>query len=395
VRPTSLLTAILALPAAGVAANAPPSQALVVSVRETAGIRRGNFPTHAQVQLAQGALRDISNLRLLLDDQEVPVQASPGSRWPDGSLRQIELHFNTTIGPLAERQYRMEIGGAVRARPVSSERLEVIESTDGLQIGKVRFAREPAALLQSVAFGREIVGDGLNAMSVTDMSGATHLLGGDVVIEVVKAGPLAAQVRYTGKVQLADDYAVPFTITLDVPNTKSWVRYAAHIDDPRKRIREVAFDTSFRLGPFPWTWDFGTGSWSYGAFRAATDSAVLTQTVDGSRTSDWQIAAGPQGREQLYERVGGGRPSLAEGWGHLQGADRAVAFAVDEFGEEPGRYSIALDANGQISFRFVPADPGAQLSLAVYQHYVASPVPIGAATSPVAMASPLVVTVLP
>ena len=141
-RTTSLLTAILALPAAGIAANSSPAT-LAVIVRETAGIRRGNFPTQAQAQLARGALQDAANLRLLLGDEEVPLQTSAGSRWPDGSIRQIELNFNTSIAPLGELRYRLEIGGAREARPITSERLEVIESSDGLQVGKLRFARQP------------------------------------------------------------------------------------------------------------------------------------------------------------------------------------------------------------------------------------------------------------
>ena len=156
-----------------------------------------------------------------------------------------------------------------------------------------------------MAFGQEIVGDGLNAVSVTDASGATYLLGGDVTVEVVKPGPLAVQIRYAGTAQLPDDYAVPFTMTLDVPNAKSWVRYGARIEDPRRRIREVAFNTSFRLGQFPWVWDFGTGNGSYGAFRSANDSAVLTQVTRNSQSLDWQIATGPQGSERLYERTTG------------------------------------------------------------------------------------------
>jgi hypothetical protein len=389
-----LLTAILALPAAGVAANSSPAT-LAVIVRETAGIRRGNFPTQAQAQLARGSLQDAANLRLLLGDEEVPLQTSAGSRWPDGSIRQVELNFNTSIAPLGELRYRLEIGGAREARPITSERLEVIESSDGLQVGKLRFARQPAALLQSVAFGQEIVGDGLNAVSVTDASGATYLLGGDVTVEVVKPGPLAVQIRYSGTAQLPDDYGVPFTLTLDVPNTKSWVRYGVRIEDPRQRIREVAFNTSFRLGQFPWVWDFGTGNGSYGAFRSANDSAVLTQVTRNSQSLDWQIATGPQGSERLYERTVGISTAHASGWGHLQGADRAVAFAFEAFGRRSGKYAIALDGNGQVVFRFAPEHPVTTHSISIYEHYVASPAALGAATSPVAMSTPLSVTVEP
>ena len=392
-RPISLLTAILAFPVTGIAAHAAPGTIAVV-VRETAGIRRGNFPTQTRVKLARGALQDISNLRLLLGDDEVPMQASAGSRWPDGSIRQVELNFNTSIAPLAELRYRLEIGGDVAPRPISSERLDVVESTDGLQVGKLRFARQPAALLQSVAFGHEIVGDGLNAVSVTDASGATYLLGGEVTVEIVKPGPLAVQIRYAGSVQLPDDYAVPFTITLDIPNTKSWVRYGARIEDPRKRIHEVAFSTSFRLGQYPWVWDFATANGSYGAFRNANDSAVLTQVTRASR-SDWQIATGPQGSERPYERAAGDKSAGASGWGHLQGAARAVAFAFEGFGQRAGQYAIALDGSGQVVFRFTPEHPASAHSISVYEHYVASPAALGAATNPVAMSSPLVVTLEP
>ena len=278
---------------------------------------------------------------------------------------------------------------------MTNERLDVVESSDGLQVGRLRFGRQPATLLQSVAFGHEIVGDGLNAVSVTDEAGATYLLGGDVTVEVVKPGPLAVRLRYAGTVQLSGDYAVPFTLTIDVPNSKSWARFDARVDDPRRRIREVAFNTSFRLGNFPWTWDFATDNGSYGAFRNATDAAVLVQRVDKAGTGDWQIVTGSQGTERPYERAVDSRSAPASGWGHLQGPARAVAFAFEGFGQYPGSYAIALDGNGQIVFRFSPEHPQATHVLSVYQHYVSSPAAVGAATSPVSMSTPLVVTVDP
>jgi hypothetical protein len=58
VRTTSLLTALLAVPVTGLAANAKPANSIAVAVRETAGIRRGNYPTQAQVQLARGAVQE-------------------------------------------------------------------------------------------------------------------------------------------------------------------------------------------------------------------------------------------------------------------------------------------------------------------------------------------------
>ena len=67
--------------------------------------------------------------------------------------------------------------------------------------------------------------------------------------------------------------------------------------------------------------------------------------------------------------------------------------ATDRFGAEPGTYSIALNGQGQAVFRFAPAQPAPHHRLTVYEHFVAAPVLIGAATSPTAMLNPLVVSV--
>ena len=40
-----------------------------------------------------------------------------------------------------------------------------------------------------------------------------------------------------------------------------------------------------------------------------------------------------------------------------------------------------------------PAKPAVHPQLAIYQHFVATPVPIGAVTSPVSMLNPLMVTI--
>jgi hypothetical protein len=109
-------------------------------------------------------------------------------------------------------------------------------------------------------------------------------------------------------------------------------------------------------------------------------------------SSSWQIRSGAKGQETIAERSNGTRPAIAEGWGHLQDAKEAIAFAIGGFGEQPGTYTMSVDGDGQASYRFAPAQPQTRLSLTVYQHFVATPVPVGAVTSPVAMLHPLVVT---
>jgi hypothetical protein len=175
-----------------------------------------------------------------------------------------------------------------------------------------------------------------------------------------------------------------------MPNSKSWVKYSAVVDDPAKRIRGLAFHSPVAFGTFPWLWDFGTGSWSYGSFRNANDSVTLTQVVKPG-ADGWKIENGPKGQEQLYETAGGSRPKIAEGWGHFQDSKEVIAFAFDKFGQQPGTYIVTFDAQGQESFQLIPAQPRTSHQLAVYQHYVGSPTPIGAVTSPASMLNSLVV----
>ena len=72
----------------------------------------------------------------------------------------------------------------------------------------------------------------------------------------------------------------------------------------------------------------------------------------------------------------------------FQDGKAAVAFGVEAFGRTSGTYTIALDGQGQMLFRFAPAEPGAQHQVTVYQHFVPTPVAVGAATNPTSMLNP-------
>jgi len=170
---------------------------------------------------------------------------------------------------------------------------------------------------------------------------------------------------------------------------KAWVKYTAVVDDRARRVREISFQTPFMFSAFPWLWDFGTGSWTYGSIRSAADSVILTQTVKTGGASRWEIRTGPKGQEQPYEVAAGSRPRIAEGWGHVQDASDVVAFGFEGFGRHAGTYTIALDGQGQTFYRFAPEQPALQHRLTIYQHYVSSPTPIGAVTSPASMLSSL------
>ena len=386
------------IPDAPMRAETQTRHSLSLHVEETTGIRRTRYPVNARVPFPQGALARADQVRLLGDDEEIPGQFAAGSRWPDGSVQWLRVDFNASIGPEETRSYRVEYGPGVSAGAGPGRGLTLIDDTDAdaIQVGRVRFSKTATPLLASVRYREEVVGSGRNGFAVEDTDGTVYELGGDtdVTFEIVRGGPIYVELRYSGRVSLADGAEVPFVVAVEMPNSKSWVKATASVDDPDRRLRELSFHSPLTLGPRPWVWDFGTDRWTYGSLRNEDASAVLTNEVEVGGATRWRVDTGPKGHELPYEMTGSTRPVVA-GWGHLHGATEVVAFAMDRFASAPGTYRIALDGAGQASFHVAPAAPLTRHVLTVYQHFVSTPVQIGAATSPPSMLHPLVARVDP
>jgi hypothetical protein len=368
---------------------------ITIRVSETASIRRTSYPSNARVHFERGVLQDAAHVRLMSGANEVAAQIAAESLYPDGSVQWLAVDFNTSLGPRETAEFRLEFGDDIK-RNVEPRGLALMEDAAGIQIGNVRLSRTGVPLLSSVKYRREDIRPGANGFAVIDTTGQVHdaATARQAKVEVVKRGPFYAVVRYTGDLPLSDNYAVGYATSVEMPNSKSWVKTTTTIADPEKRVSELVFRTPLALGAQPWTWDFGTGSWSYGLLRNPNESATLVQHVGPARATKWEIRSGVEGQEQLIETSGGRRPNLAEGWGHVQDQSEAVAFAVPDFGSEAGTYSCTIDGSGQLSIRWAPARPLVHLQLTVYEHFVSTPVPVGAVTSPVSMLNPLVISVV-
>jgi exo-rhamnogalacturonan lyase-like protein len=369
---------------------AQTAKSVAVAIKETAGIRRFGFPVNTRVPFPKGALANPTNARLLLDGKEVPVECTAESRWPDGSVQWLAVDVAVTAGPKETQNFRLEYGPDVKAM-ASPRPLPVTEEASFIQVGSWRFSKTANPLVMSVKYRNEEIATGINGIAVTDASGAAHEIDvskdGPPKVEIVKRGPLYVLLRYTGKIALDTQYSVPYTIEIGMPNSKAWAKIATTVEDPGKRVRELSFHTPVNIGPFPWVWDFGTPRWTYGQLQNAQEQVIMTQTVRAGGTADWTVSVGPKGKEESYETMDRSAPVS---WAHLQTGPEAVAMFVDESARQPGTYKFSLSGDGQTSFRYTPAQPGTRHQLTVYEHYVRTPVHIGAATSPAAGLAPLV-----
>lgn len=362
---------------------AMPAQTVIsLRVSEQAGIRRTAFPVSARIPFPMGNTPDPVHVRLTLDGKDVPAQYSAGSQW-------LDVDYNASIGPLESQIYKVEYGpGVVAAAPPRG--LSVAEEADVIQVGNVRFSKSGSPLITSVKYRAEDIGKGVNGLVVTDKAGHTHDLSSadSLKTEIVKRGPLLVVIRYSGKMTIDSGYSVPFSMTVSMPNSKTMINVSASVEDPSDRFREIAFGTPLALGPMPWTWDFGTNRWTYGSFRNAADSVTLTQTEEG-----WKVSAGPIGKEQLQETSKGTAGFVQ--WAHLQDAKEVVAFGWYAPKAINGIRQFTLDGNGQALIRFAPSVHESAHGLNIFEHFVNTPVQIGAATSPASLLSPLIVEVLP
>lgn len=386
----------LACVAVSVALSAaqPASTSRFFHVRETAGIRRTEYPVTARLPLPRGTLADPTQARVMTNGAEVPAQYSAASRWDDGSVQALEVDFNASLAPEEDRRYELQVGPGVTAAAPAGRGLGVTEQPDALVVGNLKFSKSGAPLLASASYRGEGIGTGGNGLVITDASGRRVDLtkAQNAQLEVVKPGPLLVVLRYTASVPLDETTSVPVELLLEMPNSKTWLKTTATVTDRGRRVRDISIERPYAFSAFPVLWDFGTDSGTYGAFRAAADLVTLTQSVGPSGPTGWRIESGPANQRRALETSTSARAKSAAGWGHLQDAGSAVAFAIGQFGRSAGTYTVTLAGSGQASYRFQPAESTTQHQLIVFEHFVATPIAIGAATNPTAMLTPPSVT---
>ena len=379
------------------AVNAPVSAQWTASVRveEPAGIRRTAFPSRLSMEVPEGRLEYVSQLRLMNGSTEVAAQGTAWSRWPDGSIRELDLDFNISIGPFEERVLELRYGTEVSGTVPRGRGLVAMEDDRGVALGSIRLNRIGSPLLASVAYREELIGQGRNGIVVVERSGIRRD-SREIVwepVQLLKSGPVAVLVRYQGRLIMSGGSNADITLDVEAPNSKSWLKITALISDPDGRVGDVAIETPLRMGAHPWTWDFATPNATYGAFRDPTGSAIFTRTVDETGAGSWRVMAGAAGGERPYEQSPPGIVEPSKMWAHFVGADEAIAFAVETRQGTPGRVTMWFTGTGQTSVGFRSAEPQSEHELTVYQHYVSTPLPIGAATSPASILNPLSVTV--
>lgn len=372
-------------------AQAETPASVPITVEETAGLRRFGYPVTVHVPLPRGAAPDAS--RLVLESGEAPlrgVQYDPGPRWPDGSLQWVTLAFNLSPGPGEKTELRLRYGpGVSHADPGSP----VVETTPDLFVirGIYRIGRTGEEFIRSIRYGtREfLTRPAVWRVWESDGSQPLALAPGKAASRVLFPGPVNAVVGLAGAYS-GRDGPVPYRLTVSQPNSKSWFDAALEVGRAGHNIRQVELVMPYTVEKEPALFDFGVGSWVYGALRGK-EAARLEDGKD----RQWKILTGADpATAQVYAAASRTQPR-AEGWGHLvDGAQggRVVAFGTpDAPGGSLESRSLRVDAAGEVTLTWRWSGRGTRRARALF-HHVGDPVQVSAATSPPSMLIPLRVT---
>ncbi len=350
-------------------ALAGPAAAQRLRVTETAGIRRFNYPVSAK--LPPGATT--GSRRLVADGKPVPAQ-----------FRGDELDFGVSLGPFEQRMFHVEHGGPEPDSPA------VVKQEGGQFLvgytASLQFA-VPANLLGFLNAVRAPRWDYLRPGSqglflryrddILYRAGGVGPHGAATRARVVKQGPLATVLEFASTEGLRGSRAVPSTVRMEFPRTKSWVKTTWTVDDPEAFVSGLGLELNLNIAGEPALVDFGGGSMVYGQLRAGQAAALV------AGPQSWRVLLGPEAALEPYVAAGGG---TAEGWAHLMDRERCTAVAVEDFGRREDRIEVAADGRLRLWKQFAG---GGSKNLTFWLHFVSMPVQVGAATSPQAMLAPL------
>jgi hypothetical protein len=410
-RPRLPLLAVL-IATATVAVHPLPAQpadapgAVQFTVSEALGLRRFGYPVSAGVPLPGGALREASQAALYAGDSAMRgVQYDVRSRWPDGSIRRLQLSFNLSLGPLEKQDLTLRFGPGVShpdpGRGVIEETPEAV-----LIRGVYRLPKTGPGFIDSVRYGgREF----LRRPARWRVWRTRGNLLEELTLErdqarVAAPGPVNAVVELAGAFA-GEGTRFPYRLTVAQPNSKSWFDAVLELADPRREVRAVTLEVPYVVEREPALYDFGVGSWVYGTLRGEQAARLEIRERAG-----WRIltGAGPEPGPGFFPPDVDARSIYAaasplqrraEGWGHLiDGAQegRAVGFGSPDLAPggaiRSGLIRVSARGDADITWWFDGRQPRRVRAL---YHHVADPVPVTAVTSPPSMLYPLRVTLAP
>lgn len=361
-----------------------PAQAVAIQVRESAGIRRFGYPVTAVIPLPRGAIQSTKSVRLLNSDgKPLAAQTTATEKHGDGSLKQIEVDFNFSPGPLEVSNLKLEYGPNINAVE-PKQGLTFSESDDAYQVSAYTIRKDARPLISSVRYGRECLRAG--GLGVVAWRDGAELTASKRSWTIEKQGPFDVRLRCDGVYARPENTGeMKFTLSLEFVSSKSWVGLRHSVESKPGEQIALGIVGDFKLDG-RLLWDTDCSYWLYGVLESGE------QMNFAQREEGWSCKLGKAGQESLYA-ANTSDNNRARGWGHFQEArenGNVVAFGFAGPSTTHG-YSVNLGGDGKLLMRSAAGDVK-PVRLDAFFHFIPVPTQHTARTSPAAMMSPLVVT---
>ena len=200
-----------------------PAAAFRLSIPEMAGAsRRGEVATQG-LPFAQGALRDVSALRVrTADGASLPVQARKLVAWPDGSVKIAIVSFPADLAANGTAEFTISAEGG--PLPAPSTGLDLTETADSITIDtgviEAVLSKTHGRIVDVVRrHDGQVVkrADDVWHLALEDETGRVVRSGGATVdgVEVVEHGPLRALIVRTGSFADSTGSLVDYRLQLE------------------------------------------------------------------------------------------------------------------------------------------------------------------------------------
>ena len=339
--------------------SAQARESFQVVVTEPSGLRRVDRPVAISTPLPEGAVTDLSQVRLLSNGGEVTTDLQDLDRWPDGSVRWIRLEWVAgRVSPGTRQAYTVEYGPEIeraRAEPMrvdqTPRRVRIDNGLLTVVIGTHGIER--------LSVNGKVVATG-DAVRVIDSAGRLYdCWGGTPKVTVRRHGAVAVEIDVNGGSSRPFNHRSRYTIYRGSPiiRRQTYIESTAEVQVQLVSISALqasdGLDTVSVQVREPVTLKPGPGQavcWHMTA--PSPETWVLAEVnANGEARVRAEFEANPP--EDSVKGVAGERPGY---FIDLSGADRGVTLACElrRWGTDAnascaiakGKREVSLNAHG-------------------------------------------------
>lgn len=364
-------------------------------VRETAGIRRFDYPATARLTLPEKVSAQ-QPWRLMSGGKPLAAQIAADIDNP----RQLIVDFKVSCAPLETQQFQIEATEVTApsktvSRTITARRVGTDWHVVGTNALTYRLPEDLKGFLQSVRHGEKewLRGDSSGIVLVSRDGKSCSLGSPEFPVassRVLREGTHCCELEFKAHGMSPDWQGIQCDARLTFPLAKSWFELSLNVRDPSDRLSAASLGLNFQVTPTPLLVDYAAGELTYLTLTNVQVSEFQWLPASENKPVFWEVLHGESNTLVSFAR--GERHSAQPGaWAHLMDKDLCTAVALAaSAGSRRDAFRITGEGKLTVAREFVANSMEASpKQIRLWSHFVNFPPHISAVTSPQAMLAPL------